>query len=236
MMDRATSLPQDEAAKEAQATPEGAGEAKCRRMPRQRRFVRWLLVLALAVVVIGGGFLVGGFFRFAGMVTAGDPAVLTRADAIVVLTGGRERVKKALMLLEEGRANRLLISGVHPDTRPEQIVALTSSNLALFRCCVDLDRIANNTLENAAETAKWARSRHFDSLLVVTSAYHMPRAMLELRSVAPDLQLIPARVQAADLPLERWYADPQTTRLLLREYVKYMLTWLRIGMVDGASS
>ncbi|GGE99581.1 YdcF family protein [Stappia taiwanensis] len=235
-MDRATSLPKDGAAREAQDVPESARRNARPPKPRRRKFVRWLLVLALAVVVIGGGFLVGGFFRFAGMVTAAEPATLTGADAIVVLTGGRERVKKALMLLEEGRANRLLISGVHPDTRPEQIVALTSSNPALFRCCVDLDRIANNTLENAAETAKWARSRHFDSLLVVTSAYHMPRAMLELRSVAPDLQLIPAKVQSADLPLERWYADPQTTRLLLREYVKYMLTWLRIGMVDGALS
>ncbi|MBL6431520.1 MAG: YdcF family protein [Alphaproteobacteria bacterium] len=82
------------------------------------------------------------------------------ADAIVVLTGGSERVKKALEPARRGRAGRLLISGVHPETTPKQIVRRTERSGAV-RCCIDLDRNANNTLENAAETAKWVRSNGF---------------------------------------------------------------------------
>ena len=55
------------------------------------------------------------------------------ADAIVVLTGGQARVSEAVRLLEEGHANRLLISGVHPGTTREQLAVVTSSDDAARR-------------------------------------------------------------------------------------------------------
>lgn len=204
--------------------------------PRGKRRRVWpvALLVALALLI---GFYVGSFIRFADAVarlSAIDaPEAAPQADAIVVLTGGSERVKIALDLLAEGRAERLLISGVHPDTTPRQIVSLTESDMALFDCCVDLDRNANNTLENASETAKWAHDGGYTSLLVVTSAYHMPRALLELRSAADDVDLIPVAVQANGMEFRRWYLDPQVSLLLLREQLKYMLSWLRIVMSTG---
>ncbi|MCA1243132.1 YdcF family protein [Stappia stellulata] len=198
---------------------------------RKRR--RVALVVAGILAVVCFGFLAGGFLRFASAVTQYTEAASPSADAIVVLTGGSERVKKALSLLDEGRAGRLLISGVHPETTPKQIVRRTESDLALFACCIDLDRNANNTLENAAETAKWVRSNGFSSVIVVTSAYHMPRALLELRSVMPETTLVAVAVQGTDLELNSWFRHAGVSLLLLREYMKYMFAWVRISAMGS---
>ena len=49
-----------------------------------------------------------------------------------------------------------------------------------FSCCVDLDHSAINTIGNAVETRRWVMARGFQSLIVVTSNFHMPRALAEL--------------------------------------------------------
>ena len=198
---------------------------------------RWRPGLLLVLLAVAIGLALGNFIQFAHRVATlsrdDPPAAAPGADAIVVLTGGSERVKVALNLLAEGRAKRLLISGVHPDTTPRQIVSTTESDMALFSCCVDLDRIASNTLQNAEETAKWVHDNGYARVLIVTSAYHMPRALLELRSVAGDVDLLPVAVQANGMELDRWYLDPAVSLLLLREHMKYMLTWLRIAAATG---
>ncbi|WP_186396013.1 MULTISPECIES: YdcF family protein [unclassified Stappia] len=212
----------------AGATPPADGRARS----RGRRLLR---ILASGLLVAGLGFYAGSFLRFAATVAGYDSNDAARADAIVVLTGGSERVKHALALLQAGNAERLLISGVHPETTPQQIVISTASDLSLFSCCVDLDRNANNTLENASETAKWARENGFARLLVVTSAYHMPRALLELRSTMSDFDLVPVPVQTADLAPERWHEEPRTALLLAREHLKYLLAWLRIAVMETSA-
>ena len=108
------------------------------------------------------------------------------ADGIVVLTGGSSRVSDAIELLANGYGQRLLISGVHPTN-----AAATSRGRcrtsSLLSCCIDLDRSAVNTRSNAAETRRWARDRGLKSLIVVTSNYHMPRAIVELSHAMPDV-------------------------------------------------
>ena len=123
---------------------------------------------------------------------------------------------------------RLLISGVHPVTTRKQIARMTSADMPLFDCCVDLDRLALNTAGNATETAAWVRSHDFRSLLLVTSAYHLPRAQVELAEVLPDVKLLSYPVYPAGLDLKSWYLSPRTVLLLMREYVKYTLARLRI--------
>lgn len=164
-----------------------------------------------------------GFIGFATSVALSEAPVSPNADGIVALTGGRDRVLEAVELLQSGRGRRLLISGVHPQTRAVDIQRLTESNRALFNCCVDLGRTAETTAGNALEAAEWARTHGFSSLIVVTSAYHMPRSLVELDRVLPNVRKIPFPVAHQDLALDRWYLRPATAKLLFFEYVKYMI-------------
>lgn len=203
---------------EAEPCPESGRK---RRILRSRNALLCLALVAVAALGIS-------FFRFAHHVatirTPADP----RADAIVVLTGGTERVERAVALLVEGRAKRLLISGVHPGTTRKQLASLTAADMPLFDCCIDLDRLAMNTVGNAAETAAWARAHDFKSLLVVTSAYHLPRAQAELQDALPEVELHAYPVYSSGLHLRAWWHNPGTIRLLMREYVKYTLARARI--------
>lgn len=207
----------------------GAATADEQLRPRHGRLRRKRVAVVLASVA-AMGFVVAGFLRFAAAVAVPPPDVPPAADAIVVLTGGSDRVAQALTLLDEGRAKRLLISGVHPATTPQQIASRTASQIDLFTCCIDLDRKALNTSDNAHETAKWVRDWGFGRLLVVTSAYHMPRSLLELHAAMPEVTLVPYPVVREDLDISRWYTEPETARLLIREYMKYMLARFRTGV------
>lgn len=193
---------------------------------RERRFGLRVVFVAVLTALLAGT--VGQFALFAHKVATIQVPRSANADAIVVLTGGHARVSEAVRLLEEGRANRLLISGVHPGTTRKQLAAVTASTMPLEKASVDLDRVALNTAGNAAETASWVRKNGFSSLLVVTSAYHLPRAEAELSGALPNVDLIAYPVFSKDLKLNTWYREPATIRLLMREYVKYILARLRI--------
>ncbi|WP_371311949.1 YdcF family protein [Pseudovibrio flavus] len=195
-----------------------------------RKLLRRLFLAACVSVSL---FLVAFFTGFSWFVSSLTPSLEhppEYAEGIVVLTGGRERISKSLNMLAEGKAKRLLISGVNPQTTAQQIARLTSQQIALFDCCVDLDRKALNTVGNAEETALWVRNNAFDSLLVVTSAYHMPRALLELQHQLPEIELKPAPVFHTGLKLQEWYKSWATTKLLLREFVKYILVRTRVEL------
>lgn len=175
-------------------------------------------VVIAAVLLFGLGFLVFAF----SVATTEEPAD-PHADAIVALTGGRDRVAEAVDLLVAGRGRRLLISGVHPSTRAVDIQKLTDGDRSVFACCVDLGRMAQSTAGNAEEAADWVKAHGFTSLIVVTSAYHMPRSLLELDRALPGVRKIPFAVSRPDLNLETWYLHPATAKLLFSEYVKYIV-------------
>ncbi len=200
-------------------------DATGKRGKRKKRFGLRIVFIAFLTVLIAA--ITGQFVLFAHQIATVTVPPGARADAIVVLTGGQARINEAVRLLEEGRADRLLISGVHPGTTRKQLAAVTASSMPLEEGSVDLDRVALNTAGNAAETASWVRKNGFASLLVVTSAYHLPRAKAELSDVLPDVDLIAYPVFSKDLKLGTWYREPATIRLLMREYVKYILARLR---------
>lgn len=209
----------------AEPKPESGLSTPAGKTRRRRTGVRSVLALFCVLILTA---VTASFIRFADKVASITMPDDIQADAIVVLTGGTERVSHAIRLLEENRAERLLISGVHPGTTVAQISTMTGSDTALFDCCVDLDRLALNTEGNAIETASWVRKHAFSSLLLVTSAYHLPRAEAELQGALPDVRLIPYPVQPSGMDLKSWYREPATIRLLLREYVKYTVASLRI--------
>lgn len=152
-----------------------------------------------------------GFGLFVIKLPSTAPMTTEKADAIVALTGGAGRLKAAVSLLENKKAKRLLISGVHKDVMGHELPKITGANPTLFECCVDLDYAADSTYGNARETHAWVQKHKYKSLIVVTANYHMPRSIALFRRAMPDMHLIPHPVQSDILPFA-----------LAREYNKYL--------------
>jgi uncharacterized SAM-binding protein YcdF (DUF218 family) len=76
---------------------------------------------------------------------------------------------------------------------------------------------------------------HYTSVIVVTSNYHMPRALAELGRVMPGVTLIPYSVVDNNVHLDRWWTFPGTTRLLISEYLKYLPALARLGATQFVS-
>jgi len=173
-----------------------------------------------------------GFVVFLSQLRGVETKPDRQADGIVVLTGGSSRVSDAMELLAAGYGKRLLISGVHPTSGASDISRSLPESQSLFNCCVDLDHSAINTRSNAAETRRWAHERGFKSLIVVTSNYHMPRAIVELSHAMPDITLIPYAVVGEKWRDEPWWENGATFRLVLSEYVKYIAAGVRVRLAD----
>jgi uncharacterized SAM-binding protein YcdF (DUF218 family) len=188
---------------------------------RIRYFIVRLAILAGIAFVVGFGF----FLR---LLPSEEVALQHNADGIVVLTGGTARVTDALELLAAHRGKRLLITGVNPGTTTNDIAHQVTDYSRILACCVDLDYSAMNTLGNAVQTRRWAIDRGFHSLIIVTSAYHMPRAMAEIAHQLPNVTLIAFPVVADRLRVEPWWANGTSTRLVLSEYFKYLFAQLRM--------
>jgi uncharacterized SAM-binding protein YcdF (DUF218 family) len=182
-----------------------------------------------------------GLFAFASRVEHSTPAPDPgRAQGIVALTGGsNRRLQAGMTLLQEGRGQRLLISGVYRKTTREQIRRDARAVVGpIYDCCVDLGFEAIDTLGNARETAQWARARGYDRLILVTADYHMPRALLELRGAMPSVELTPYPVATEDVDARIWWRSAQGRKLMAMEYSKYLVILareavLRLGPKDG---
>ena len=193
-------------------------------------FVRWIGFLTITAAVVGAVVLAFGFFWFVSQVPDEEVSLTRNADGIVVLTGAATRIPDALELLNSKRGGRLLITGVHRTTSAKEIARLTPLNQKLFTCCVDLDRSALNTLGNALETRRWARERGFNSLIIVTSNWHMQRAMAELAHQLPGVTLIQYPVLSEKIKSSAWLRDTEIMRLLVSEYLKYVFAVVRMHL------
>lgn len=197
---------------------------------------RALLVLFAATLPIAVGFV-----RFVHHLP-GPTADQSRTDAIVVLTGGGERISNALSLLEADKADRLFVSGVHRGVgvaellridRTQPTPAHTDATLAAR---IDLGDTAGDTFGNSVESVAWMRANKFHSMRLVTADYHMPRALIEFKMEAPDLTIVPNPIRPSSLQNAPWWRGPMFG-LLLSEYGKYLIAkwrYLLVHTVENA--
>jgi uncharacterized SAM-binding protein YcdF (DUF218 family) len=199
------------------------------------RALRGMVRLAAALVVAAGVVATVGFLVFVSDLPTEEVTIEREADGIVVLTGGSSRITDAIELLAAGRGRRLLISGAHPATNSTEILRLNPEFAKVVKCCIDLDRSVN-TLGNAIETRRWVERRGFRSLIVVTSSYHMPRAMAEIAHQLPGVALVTFPVVPDRLRDGRWWTNGVTVRLLLSEYLKYLFARVRMRIDPDATA
>src|SRR5262245_55383469 len=210
----------------------GTGLARERARPPSAllRVFGWVTA-ALCVVVLLAFTL--GFFWFTSRVPSSAITLTGRTDGIVVLTGDSARISEAIELLANRHGQRLLISGANRGTTAAEISRLNPDFTRWIQCCVDFDR-SLNTLGNAIEIRRWTERRRFRSLTVVTSDYHMPRAMAEIAHQLPRTRLVAFPVTSDRLRAEPWWASAPAMRLFLSEYVKYIVAQARMRL-DPAS-
>jgi uncharacterized SAM-binding protein YcdF (DUF218 family) len=199
------------------------------RRTKQRIGLRLAVCVGLLALLVWGV----GFTRFVGAIPRAEPATEVRADAIVVLTGGAQRLGAGFRLLREGRGDHLFVSGVNEDVRPGDLHALavlhqTAEPIDAPKCCVELGFQALDTRGNADEIAAWAREKGLSSLIMVTSNYPMPRAFRELRAALPGIRIHRHPVVARTVMLNAWWRWPGSLALLAGEYQKLLLTGIRL--------
>jgi len=195
--------------------------------------MHWLKGAMLAVitaVVVAFGI---GFLSFAHSVrAAAAPRPAPEAEAIVALTGGSlDRLQVGVDLLQEAHGRRLLISGVNPSVKDDELFDLLEVDPRLAQCCVDLGRAAEDTLGNASETAAWARRNGFRKIILVTDDYHMPRSVTELRLALPEAEITPYPVPTRWTESNRWQSDLSAAARLGGEYVKYLTIRAREALI-----
>jgi uncharacterized SAM-binding protein YcdF (DUF218 family) len=154
-------------------------------------------------------------------------------DAIVVLTGGPLRLKEGFSLLVEGRAKKMLVSGVGRGVDLNELLRVAGSPPLAVACCVELGHVADNTAGNADETRAWMAKEGFGSLRLVTSNYHMPRSLLEFRRAMPAVHIVPNPVLPETFKRDDWWAWRGTFALVALEYNKYLLTLARTAMTPA---
>lgn len=192
---------------------------------RKRRWPRRLLLL---LVLLLGLWLAGLFLFVASMPeTVAEPE--RESDAIVVLTGGSERLSEGFRLLAEGRAEKLLVSGVYRGVDVRALLRLSQDAPEELACCIAVGYEADDTEGNASETAAWMAEEGFSSLRLVTAAYHMPRSLLLFHAAMPQVEILPHPVFPQGFRQRNWYLWPGSSALIVTEYSKYLVAQARVS-------
>jgi uncharacterized SAM-binding protein YcdF (DUF218 family) len=187
----------------------------------------WLgrTLVSLGVALLLALLWFGGLLWFASVIPTQVDDQNATTDAIVVLTGGSGRLKAGIDLLNQGKAKKLFVSGVYRGIDVDELLRLARVAPKPLECCVALGHAADSTNGNAAETARWMAAEGFKSLRLVTSAYHMPRSLIEFHRAMPGLRIVPNPV-FADNVKQRWWLWTGTGNLVIGEYHKYLFALL----------
>ena len=189
------------------------------------RIFKLLVTVAGILVIVPTLIWACGLIIFTGsicsMVTIKNPE---RTDAMIVLTGGANRVSRGFDLLARGKAQYLLISGVHKDAKLNELVKIWGSKRTLPDCCITLGREAENTIGNSIEAQKWVARNKVKTVRLITANYHMPRALVEFRHTLPGITIIPDPV----IPKNFNPRQSEFWKITFTEYHKLILSTVRV--------
>ena len=158
---------------------------------------------------------------------------ISHAGAIVALTGGKGRLLTALKLLETTQIKLLYIAGVEENVSLEAIFG-SSTIQKTHRNQIVLEKISKSTYQNALYARTYCIEHGIDAIVLVTSTYHMQRALYIFESIFPEnIEVIPYPIETDNFNLDDWWVSPIGLKLALSEYIKYL--WYR-GMRLGNRS
>jgi uncharacterized SAM-binding protein YcdF (DUF218 family) len=189
--------------------------------------MKLLKVVTTSIII----YFVGFIFFIKKINNFNTPNPLPKADGIVVWTGkGGGRLEAGAHLLLKKKGERLLISGVNSEISLDKIKEIVAIPEKLSDCCLDLDYEAKNTIGNAYETTAWAKALGFKHVILVTSAYHMPRAEIEMGAATSQIKVTPFPV--LNQTEGKWYLDSNRLKRLLQEYTKLLISYLKYVTIE----
>ena len=154
-----------------------------------------------------------------------------KADAIVVLAGGKGRVEEGARLFRASRAEFLFFVGVDPSVRKSDLYRPKPGEPSADK--VILEKTSRNTLENSIFGRNVIVGSGVHSVLLITSRYHLKRASLLFRNSLPkDITIIPYPVDSVNLK-ESWWNHGGSFQLLFREFYKYCLLRMFFMLAPG---
>lgn len=146
------------------------------------------------------------------------------SDAVVVLTGGTNRIKTGLDLMQKTNAEYMLISGVNKEVSQNELFP-NIKNEDLRK--ITLGYEALDTVGNAQEIKSWIKGKNIKSILLVTSFYHMPRSIFEIKKINKDIQIRPWTVFPKSFNHSVEWIKTRYAWLLFIEYHKYLFVQLK---------
>lgn len=191
-------------------------------------FLGNLLLISFAALGLWGI----GLAKFDSIIPKSAEQAETSTQAIVVLTGGSGRLDEGLDLLAKDPNAQLFVSGVYKGNEVRHLLKLSKQRPIALGTRIGIGN-AVDTRENAAETAVWVVNHDIQSVRLVTAAYHMPRSLLEFEYKLPDIKIIAHPVFPAHVKQDKWWAYPGTAALVISEYNKFLLAWVRQQIESG---
>ena len=160
------------------------------------------------------------------------------ATNIVILTGGSNRIKGSLNILNNFNKSdlkniKLLISGTGKGFTKlivNKILSKKDDFHSFIKCCVELDSKSKNTYSNAIQTREWVNKNNINQFILITSNYHMPRALLELKNQMPNIKIFGYPINPSKHEIKNWIYSFETFSLVFIEYSKFQLAKLRINV------
>jgi uncharacterized SAM-binding protein YcdF (DUF218 family) len=161
------------------------------------------------------------------------------ADVIVVLAGGvgesgragggyQERVKHAVALYREGHAPRMIFSSGYVFAFPEaELMKELAVSHGVPASAIILETKAENTRESITSVAQVLSASGWRRVLLVSSPYHMRRALLVWHKTAPDVRVVPAPVTESQFYAHGSGATLDQMRGIFHEYVAIGAYWWR---------
>lgn len=143
-------------------------------------------------------------------------------EAIIVLTGAQGRLQAGADMLKDKKGKELLISGVNPQLSEAILFKQIPSLGRGQKKYVTFGREAENTIGNALEAQIWMKQHGYNSAIIVTSNWHMERALLEFNYIMPHKSFTAYPVLSYDqLNKGRfWYMNKIWLFRLWKEYGK----------------
>ena len=198
-------------------------------MKKKKNFfptVKKLGIAAGALLVIAW---LCGFAAFANRINNYPLDDTTHTGAVIALTGGRYRIAEAVNILNQGKADKLFISGVSRKSSLDDIKKRQKLNIN-DESGVSLGHQARDTIGNARETVAWLQKNNISSIRLVTSNYHVERSIAEFKARDPNLKIIPHPVYS-DKVEKKWWKSWHTFSLIFSEYNKFLFVYIRCNFI-----